>query len=68
LGVAFRSLADWWSALVIVKPKTVITWHRNGLRLLWTWKARHGQTRKNDGVPQLRRDFFQANVDIADKP
>src|ERR1700680_1786664 len=36
--------ADWKSALVIVKPETVIAWHRKGFRLFWTWKVRHGQT------------------------
>jgi len=35
--------ADWRSALVIVKPETVIAWHRKGFRLFWTWKIRHGQ-------------------------
>jgi transposase InsO family protein len=34
---------DWRSALVIVKPETVIAWHRKGFRLFWTWKVRHGQ-------------------------
>ena len=28
----------WREALVIVKPETVIAWHRKGFRLLWTWK------------------------------
>ena len=35
--------ADWRSALVIVKPETVIAWHRKGFRLFWTWKVRHGE-------------------------
>ena len=34
---------DWRSALVIVKPETVIAWHRKGFRLFWTWKVRRGQ-------------------------
>ena len=25
---------------MIVKPETVITWHRKGFRLIWTWKSR----------------------------
>jgi putative transposase len=33
---------DWRSALIIVKPETVIAWHRKSFRLLWTWKVRHG--------------------------
>jgi putative transposase len=31
---------DWRSALVIVKPETVVGWHRRGFRLFWTWKSR----------------------------
>ncbi len=31
---------QWRSALVIVKPDTVITWHRQGFRLYWRWKSR----------------------------
>src|SRR5215472_10690824 len=34
---------DWRSALVIVKPDTVIAWHRKSFRLFWTWKVRRGQ-------------------------
>ncbi|HYI95179.1 MAG TPA: hypothetical protein VEX68_16665 [Bryobacteraceae bacterium] len=37
-----RVWADWRSALVIVKPETVIAWHRKAFRLFWTWKIRRG--------------------------
>jgi putative transposase len=48
-----RVWPDWRSALVIVKPDTVIAWHRKGFRLFWTWKAvAVGQ----DG-PQFRKTF-----------
>ena len=39
-----RVWRDWRSALVIVKPETVVAWHRRGFRLFWTWKVRHGQS------------------------
>jgi len=32
--------ANWRSALLIVKPETVIRWHRQGFRLYWRWKSR----------------------------
>jgi hypothetical protein len=35
-----RSWAGWRTAFVIVKPETVIGWHRCGFRLFWTWKSR----------------------------
>jgi putative transposase len=34
-----RVWAEWRAALVIVKPETVIAWHRRGFRLFWTWKS-----------------------------
>src|SRR5229473_5021824 len=35
-----RFWPGWRSALLIVKPETVIAWHRKGFRLYWTWKSR----------------------------
>jgi putative transposase len=32
---------DWKSALFIVKPETVISWHHKAFRLYWLWKSRH---------------------------
>ena len=34
----FRVWSQWGSALVIVKPETVISWHWRVFRLFWTWK------------------------------
>ena len=44
--------SGWRSALVIVKPDTVIAWHRKGFRLFWTWKVRRGQP----GRPGVAKD------------
>ncbi len=33
-------LFDWREALVVVKPDTLIRWHRKGFRLFWQWKSR----------------------------
>jgi hypothetical protein len=30
----------WRTPLIIVKPETVVAWHRKGFRLFWTWKSR----------------------------
>src|SRR5215469_7173925 len=38
-----RLWRDWRAALAIVKPETVVAWHRAGFRLFWTWKVRCGQ-------------------------
>src|ERR1700722_20107918 len=56
--------ADWRSALVIVKPETVIAWHRKGFRLFWTWKVRHARTGRpavSCEVRQLIRTMSLAN-------
>ena len=43
--VLSRLWARWESVLHIVKPATVIAWHKKGFRLLWTWKSRRGRPR-----------------------
>lgn len=30
---------NWKDALIIVKPETLIGWHRKGFRLFWRWKS-----------------------------
>ena len=40
-----RLWGDRRSALLLVKPETVIAWHRKGFRLYWTWKSRHLEAR-----------------------
>jgi putative transposase len=35
-----RVWTDWRTVLVIVKPETVIAWHRRGFRMFWAWKSR----------------------------
>src|SRR6266478_764550 len=34
----------WREALHVVRPETVIRWHRLGCRAFWTWKSRRGRT------------------------
>src|SRR5215831_4200740 len=38
-----RFWSQWRSALLIVKPETVISWHRRGFRWYWRWKTRQGE-------------------------
>ena len=47
-----RIWRDWCSTLAIVKPQTVVAWHRMGFRLFWTWKVRRGQS----GRPAIARE------------
>jgi len=38
--VLYRHLKRWRRPLALVKPETVISWHRQGWRLWWKWKSR----------------------------
>jgi hypothetical protein len=35
-----RMWKSWQESLIIVKPDTVIRWHRKGFALYWTWVLR----------------------------
>ncbi len=35
----------WKDVLVIVKPDTVVRWHRKGFRLYWRWRSKRGPGR-----------------------
>ena len=56
---------DWRSALVIVKPETVLGWRRRGLRLCWCWKSRSrkpGRPPINEEIRKLIRQMCQENL------
>ena len=38
--VTLAKLFEWRNALIVVKPDTLIRWHRKGFRLFWRWKSR----------------------------
>ena len=46
-----RTWDGWRASLVLVKPETVIAWHRQGFRLFWTWKSR-----RRSGRPPVDAD------------
>ncbi len=43
----------WREAMVILKPETVIHWHRKGFRLFWKWKSR----RKRPARPAVTKEI-----------
>lgn len=51
LVVLASRVKDWKNALLIVKPETVLRWHRSGFKLFWRRKSR-GQARK----PRISED------------
>jgi hypothetical protein len=50
-------------ALKILKPETVVRWHRAGFRAYWRWKsrARGGRPRVSTEVRELIREISMAN-------
>ena len=48
-----RLWSRWADAVVIVKPETVIGWHRAGFALYWKWLSRKG---RSPGRPPLARE------------
>jgi hypothetical protein len=51
------------NALVILKPETVIRWHRAGFRLFWRWRSRShgGRPKVPHEIRQLIREMSLAN-------
>jgi hypothetical protein len=58
------SWSRWKDVLVIVKPETVIAWHRASFRLYWRWRSRPrgGRPRITDEIHALIRRMAEENV------
>ena len=59
-----RIWSGWRDSLSVVKPETVIRWHRKGFRLYWTWKSRRtgqGRPAVSPEVRELIRTMSRAN-------
>jgi putative transposase len=64
LTLVFLSrLFAWRQALTIVKPDTLIRWHRRGFRLLWKWKSKPpGRPRVPIGLRKLIAQMANENL------
>src|SRR5437899_10689210 len=54
----------WREALHVVRPETVIRWHRLGFRAFWTWKSRRGRVGRppvGSEIAELVRTMALAN-------
>ena len=49
-----RLWSGWQDALIVVKPDTVVRWHRKGFKLFWRYKSR----RKGPGRPPISPDVL----------
>ena len=52
-----RSWDGWRESLIVVKPATVVRWHRQGFKYYWAWKSRHKGGRP--AVPREARDLIR---------
>ena len=52
--VLSRVWSRWRDALFVVKPETVIAWHRRGFRWYWRWKSRARPV----GRPRIPRELI----------
>src|SRR5713101_4762707 len=48
-------------AIVLVKPATVVQWHRQGFRLFWRWRSRAGRPSVDRETRDLVRQMNAAN-------
>ncbi len=55
----------WSDVLLIVKPETVVRWHRAGFRLYWRWRSRRrtGRPRISEEMRTLIRRLSAENAD-----
>ena len=55
----------WPDVLVLVKPDTVIGWHRAGFRLYWRWRSRprSGRPKITEEIRALIQRLAQENPD-----
>jgi len=58
-----RSWDGWRESLIVVKPATVVRWHRQGFKYYWAWKSRHrgGRPAIDPEVRDLIRRMSRAN-------
>src|SRR5580704_8887983 len=61
LSRMFPSILD---AITVIKPETVIRWHRRGFRAYWRWKSRQrgGRPRINREIRDLIRRMSKENT------
>jgi len=46
---------DWQDVLIVVKPETVIRWHKKGFKLFWRYKSRKGGPGRPPVDPEIRK-------------
>ena len=58
----FRMFPKICDALAIVKPETVVRWHRAGFRLYWRWKSLPRGGGRPTVPPEIRRLIWEMSI------
>ncbi len=53
--------SGWRRSLIVVKPETVIKWHRRAFGLVWRWKSRGGRPNIRSEIRGLIREMARSN-------
>ena len=60
--VTLARFIEWRPALMIVRPDTLVRWHRHAFRLFWRWRSRRrGRPRIPADLQQLIAEMARAN-------
>ncbi len=51
--ILFLFWKNWQDSLIVLKPETVVGWHKKGFRLFWRWKSRS----KSPGRPRISQEI-----------
>jgi transposase InsO family protein len=57
-----RFWGGWRESLAMVKPATVLAWHRRGFKLFWRWKSRN----RGPGRPRISVEVRRLIVEMAE--
>ena len=57
----YRLWPPYLDAIVLVKPATIVQWHRQGFRLYWRWRSRSGRPAADREVRELIREMSNAD-------
>jgi putative transposase len=61
--VVLARFIDWRQLLVVVRPDTLMRWHRQGFRLFWRWKSRRpGRPRIPVHLQDVIADTWRAPI------
>ena len=61
--LASRWFGGWRSPIRIVRPETVLRWHRRGWRAYWTWRSHRAVKRGRRPLPQKLQALIRRMAD-----